>query len=426
MKQFLILLGIIAALSGFSSAQNINGRFSSSLYGFERFDSVGASDTHLRAYELLSLNINKDKFSLRSYLNLETDVTEQQLDDPRLRFYNLYFEARDIFDVATLKLGRQPLFNSPGGGLFDGVHLGLNYNRFKLTGYYGGNVPAYQKFEVTDDWNNDYVFGGKFTANILPEFDLGVGYINKNFKPQEYYAIRLDEELNPVNTLIRMNSNQFRLAFAEASYEMRKMFSADIRYDYDVNLNETSKFEFNGAVNSVENFRFTAYYNYREPLIRYNSIFSVFDYGNTQEIEGGVDYILNQDFTFSGKFGYVTYKDENSQRITVGVLSGLGSLTYRKNLGYSGELDAVSLYTAHTFLEGLLTPSVGLSYSNYKLSLDSEKNNLTSVLAGLNIRPWRPLSFDLQGQFLNNTIYKNDFRFFFKVNYWFNTNLNLM
>ncbi len=426
MKQILIFLGVVIGLSGYASAQNVNGRFSSSLYGFERFDSLNASDTYLRAYELLSLNIGQDKYSLHTYMNFETDIQNQQQDDPRLRFYNLYFEARDLFNVATLKLGRQPLFNSPGGGLFDGANLGLKYNRFRLNAYYGGNVPAYQKLEVTDDWNNDYVFGGKLSADILPEFNMGVGYINKNFKPQEYYAIRLDEELNPVNTLIRMNSNQYSLAYADASYEMKKVFIADVRYDYDVNFNQTSKFEFNGSLTRVENFRFNVYYNYREPLIRYNSIFSVFDYGNTQEIEGGVDYVLNTDLTLSGKFGNVTYKDENSQRITAGLVSRFGSLTYRKNLGYSGELDAVSLYTAYTFLEGFLTPSVGVSYSNYKLSLDSEKNNLTSLLAGVNVRPWRPLSFDVQGQFLNNKIYKNDFRFFFKLNYWFNTNLNLM
>ena len=60
------------------------------------------------------------------------------------------------------------------------------------------------------------------------------------------------------------------------------------------------------------------YYNYRAPQIRYNSIFAVFDFGNTHEIEGGIDYKINKDFTVYGKFGNVDYKDENSQRITLG------------------------------------------------------------------------------------------------------------
>jgi len=53
-------------------------------------------------------------------------------------------------------------------------------------------------------------------------------------------------------------------------------------------------------------------------------------------------------------------------------------------------------------------------------------NELVSLMAGTNIRPWRFLSFDVQGQYLNNKIYRNDWRLFLKVNYWFNTNLNLL
>jgi len=103
-----------------------------------------------------------------------------------------------------------------------------------------------------------------------------------------------------------------------------------------------------------------------------------------------------------------------------------GSFNYRKTLGYAGELDAVSLYSAYSFLEGLITPSVGISYTSYKLSEDSDKNNLAAILGGLNYRPFRFLSFDVQGQYMNNKIYKDDYRFFFKINYWFNTNLKLM
>jgi hypothetical protein len=69
-----------------------------------------------------------------------------------------------------------------------------------------------------------------------------------------------------------------------------------------------------------------------------------------------------------------------------------------------------------------LTPSVGISYTNYQLFTDSETNHLTTLLAGFNYRPMRILSFDIQGQYMDNKIYRNDFRLFFKANYWFNTN----
>ena len=165
------------------------------------------------------------------------------------------------------------------------------------------------------------------------------------------------------------------------------------------------------------------YYNYRAPNLRYNSIFSVFDYGNTNEFEGGIDYKINGKFTLSGLYGVVNYKDDKSQRFTLGIISNFGTISYRKSMGYAGELDALSFYSAYSFLEGKLTPSVGISYTNYKLFEESDKSNLTTILTGINIRPEPKLSFDLQFQYLNSEIYKNDSRFYFRVNYWFNTAL---
>lgn len=408
------------SMSGY--AQNLNGRFSSAIYTFERFDTVNVSKTYLQTYEMLMLNLNKDNYSLRTYLNFEGDPSQDLKDYPRVRFYNLYFEARKILDALTFKLGRQPIINSVAGGLFDGLNVDYKNGDYNFTGYYGGNVPAYQKLDITNDWNHDFLAGGKFVTTALKDFRIGLSYINKNFKPEEYTATRLDADLNPIQVLIRNKSNQYQFASAEVAYDLPKTFTMDTRFDYDLNFMQASKFEFYGTYDQLDKIDFNLYYNFRSPKIRYNSIFAVFDYGNTQEMEVGADYKLNKIFSITGKVANVLYTDENSQRITVGVISNYGSLTYRKNLGYAGEMNAISLYTSYTLFEGLLTPSVGLSYTNYKLSDDAETDNLTTLLAGFNIRPYRTLSFDIQGQYLNNKIYQDDFRLFAKLNYWFNTN----
>lgn len=427
MKIIFTLTAFLILYTSALQAQNINGRFSSSVYTFERFDTADVSNTYIRSFQMLALNINQDNYSLRTSLNFENDLSKEIKDDPRLRFYNLYFEARNLFVVATIKLGRQPIFNSVVGGLFDGVHLDLRRWDVKLTAFYGGNVPAYQKLELIGDWEENNILGGKISTTALQDFQFGVGYVKKNFKPQEYWASRLDADLNPIQVLVRNNSTQFEFITGDVSYYLERIFSADVRYDYDINFEKTSRVEFNGRYEQIEDLGINIYYNYREPRIRYNSIFSVFDYGNTQEIEIGADYRIDKNFTAIGRFGNVSYRDdETSQRITAGLATRWGTVNYRKNLGYAGELDAVSLYSAYSFLEGLLTPSIGIAFTNYKLAKDSEKNNLTTLLAGVNVRPYRFLSFDLQGQYMDNKIYKNDFRLFFKVNYWFNTNLNLM
>ncbi|MFZ1517388.1 MAG: hypothetical protein WAU11_01355 [Ignavibacteriaceae bacterium] len=421
MKKLILLLIIGAAT--FISAQNINGRFSSSLYSFERYDSLNSSSNYLRAYEMLNLNLNYDKFSVRSYLNMETDVTNKMISDPRLRFYNLYLEARDLFDVATIRLGRQPIINSVAGGLYDGASLTLKHSDYKLNAYYGGNVPAYQKFELVENFDQNYIMGGKFTTTVLTNAQIAVGYVSKNFQSQNYLANRLDPDLNLIEVEIENKSNQYQFVTGEVNYSMPGIVDVFTRYDFDLNYEQTSKFEFDARTEAVERLGVNLYYNYRQPKIRYNSIFAVFDYGNTHEIEIGADYKLNNKFTVIGKFGNVQYKDENSQRIGIGLSTIYGNINYRKTFGYAGELDAVSVYSGYTFLDGLVTPSVGLSYTNYKLNPDAEANNITTLLVGANIRPFRMLSFDLQGQYMDNKIYKNDLRLFFKLNYWFNLNI---
>ncbi len=423
MKKIILLFSLTLIAQSFIFPQNINGRLTSSVYSFERFSDQNNSYNYIRAHELINLNFNRENFSLRTYFNFESDLSKDLKTDPRFRVYNFFIEGRDVFDVLNFRLGRQPIIGGVVGGLFDGASAAISYKEIKLSGYYGGNVPAYQKFITTDDWENDFIAGGKISTTALKNFKVALSYTNKNFKPQEFNALRLDEDLNPITVLIRSKSNQYQYASAEVSYEMKNIFSIDTRYDYDMNYEKTSKFEVYGNYEQIKNLRLNAYFNYREPRVRYNSIFSVFDYGNTQEIEAGGDYSFSNNLTLSGKFGYVKYKDENSQRATVGLSTKFGTLSYRKGMGYAGELDAVSAYSAYSFLNGFITPSIGVSYTSYKLSKDAEKNNLMTVLAGCNVRPFRSLSFDLQGQFMNNKIYKNDYRFLFKINYWFNTNL---
>jgi len=421
MKKLLLVLLLGAAT--FISAQNINGRFSSSIYTFQRFNSETSSENYLRAYEMLNLNLNYGKFSVKSYLNLETDVMTKMENDPRLRFYNLYLEGRDLFNVATIKLGRQPIMNSVAGGIYDGASLTLKHKEFKLNAYAGGSVPAYQDFKLIENFEDNLMFGGKFTTTIITNTQVGIGYVNKNVKPGLYKANRLDTYLSPIEIEIQNKSNQYQFVTADVNYTQKELVSIYTRGDFDLNFNQLSKIEFDARTDAVEDWSLNLYYNYRQPKIRYNSIFAVFDYGNTHEIELGADYKASKFITLTGKFANVQYKTENSQRLGIGLNTTYGSLSYRKTFGYAGELDAISLYSAYTMFSGLLTPSVGLSYTSYKLSELSETNHLTTLLAGFNIRPFRVLSFDLQGQYMDNKIYKNDLRVFFKLNYWFNLNL---
>jgi hypothetical protein len=428
MKKLLLILILLIGNLSFVYSQNFNGRLSSSVYTFERYDSADNSTTYARTFQMLTLNLGKQNVWLRSYMNFEGDLLEHasQIDNPRVRLYNLYLDVRDLWGAVFFKLGRQPVFNGLAGGVFDGGTLGFNYQGYKFMVYYGGNVPAYQDFDITDDLSNDYITGGEFTVYALTNWRFAAKYVNKNFQNPSYDAVRLDPNLNPIDVIIANESNKYEYASAEVSYDMPKIFRVDGRYNYDLTFETTSKVELSGRYEQVKNLGLSLYYNYREPRIRYNSIFSVFDYGNTWEIEGGIDYRIMNRYTLIGKFANVSYKDDTSQRLTLGVSSPYGGLTARKGFGYAGELDAISVYGAYGILKGLITPTLGLSFTSYKLSETAPTNEIVSLMAGTNVRPWRTFSFDIQGQYLNNKIYRDDWRLFLKLNYWFNTNFDLL
>ncbi len=418
-----ILFALMVILPAVLFGQNINGRLSSALYTFERFDSQNSSEKYIRTFENIGLNFNLGSFSLITRTNFEANIGNSLDNDPRVRFYNLYLEARKLFDVASIKVGRQSNFNNVAGGLFDGVDLKLEKWNFTISGFYGGNVPAYQKLEMTDDWKNDYILGGKIETGIIQNVRLALSYVDKNFKAVDYTSLRINNNLDPIQILIQQKSNQYKFISGEASYGLENIFNVYTQYDYDLNFNTTSKFEITGRYEQIKNLGVEIYYNYREPIIRYNSIFSVFDFGNTYEVETGLDYKFFDGLSVFGKYANVKYEDASSERFTLGFNTAFGSASYRKNLGYAGELEAVSVYAGYSFFEGYFTPSVGVSFTNYKLSEDSDKNNLTTILAGFNLRPWKNFSVDIQGQYMDNKIYKNDFRLLAKINYWFNTNL---
>ena len=417
---FLLASGFLAT----TYSQSFNGRFSSSIYTFERIDTIGTAHTQARTFQMLTFNFGKDNIWLRSSFNLEYDVANTLIDDPRFRTYNLYVDVENLWKVVSLKLGRQPLYSSIAGGVFDGATLGLNYSGFKLLGYYGANVPPYQAWEVADFSSDNFIVGGEFSVYALMDWRFTAKYINKNFPSQSYQAVRLDPELNPINVLIENQSNQYEYLSGEVSYYKKKLYNINARYNYDLQYNTTSRVELSGRYENIKDLGLTLYYNYQEPMVRYNSIFSVFNFANTWEIEAGADYLIDNKYTVIGKFANVTYQDETSQRVTLGLKSPYGTLIARKNFGYAGEMDAISFYTAFATLEGLFTPSIGFSYTHYKLTPDDNYNEVTSLLGGFNYRPLRMLSFDLQGQYLNNKIYQDDWRLFFKINYWFNVIIN--
>lgn len=378
---------------------------------------------YVRGYQALNLSIGKENLFLRTSLNFENAYSNPLDQDSRLRFYSMYLDVRNLFQIASFKLGRQPVTAKIGGGNFDGISAKLKYFDFTLSGFYGGNVPAYQKLELTSDFASDNVYGIGLSTPEYFNLTFNIDYYAKNSAGKEYTATRLDENFNPITLLIRKNSTNFSFMAGTLNYSLEELLNITTRYEYDLNFEKTSLFEADLSYLVTKDLDVQAYYNIREPRVRYNSIFSVFDYGNTSEVEIGAGYKFLPNYIVSSRFGMTEFKDESSGRFSLGLSTPYGTVNYRNGFGYAGELNSFSVGTSRSFFDGMITPSVALSYVTYKLSADDKEQNLTSVLGGINYRPFNKFSADFQVQYLNNKIYSNDLRFLLKLNHWFNADL---
>ncbi len=59
MKKYLFTLLLITLYIPLNFSQNINGRFSSSLYAFQRFDTTDVSGKYLRSFQMLTLKCKR-------------------------------------------------------------------------------------------------------------------------------------------------------------------------------------------------------------------------------------------------------------------------------------------------------------------------------------------------------------------------------
>lgn len=425
MKLFSIVLSIFFSAT-FVHPQIINGRFSTSLYSFERIENQTASNTYLRSVELLSLNVVQNNFAIKTSAGFEYELAKNIEQNPRVRFYTLFAEYKKLFDVATLKLGRQPLIFSFLGGSFDGASIDLKIEKHKLFLFFGATVPAYNKLELIDKFSDNSSFGAKFSSTLTQHIYTSLYFFNKDFASESYTATRLDDNLMPYTLLIEKDANQFKYLGGEILFSNKNNLSANFKYEHDLNFKKTSKIELFGNSRINENFGVNLYVNYRKPKVRYNSYFSIFKVETTKEIEAGIDYSLNKNFSLLGKYGIVQYSDDNSQRIALSLNSKIISLDLRKTFGYAGELTGAALYSSNTYWDGVITASLGVDYSKYKLSEVSPENTALALYIGVNYRPLRELSFDCIGQYVQNKIYKNDSRILIKANYWFSTNLGIL
>ncbi len=423
----LILAGcLLLSLPGASdaSAQLVTGRFTTSLYTWEKFDTVDVSTTYLRGFQNVQLIVAQGDISLNTYIQ---GAMLSNGDAGLVRAYTLYFRWANIGKMVDLNIGRHGIFAGVGYGTIDGASVKARLFENKLSLFaYGGGSPSGDYAGVRGDVADNLNYGGQILTTAIPNLRLGVSYMNRREKRDSYWTLRArDNSYTPGPYEITFEPEAEELVGGDAAFTYRDLIEVYGRYDYNLAGDQTSRAQLSFRVNVTPRLALTLDDIYRLPRISYNSIFTAFTQSATDELEAGVEYAFLPRLRAFGRIANIQYADVRSNRWTVGVNTGYGVLSYSGSSGYIGQLQSVSVYGNLPLAENTIIPSAGLMLSSYRLSEQDDRYTALSLVFGGTWRPLRAFSMDLQGQWLTNKIYARDLRGMLKLNYWFAERLSL-
>lgn len=429
LKFLLVFIMAFFLFAGIVESQSLNFRFGSHFYTWERYDSLSltgnsSSTTHMRGYQNYLLEFNAGKWSFNTLAQTEEDVIKKVGRGFAYRFYNAYLKGTNLFNnVLDVKLGRQYVSAGAGRGTIDGAYLKLKFGKerqFQLSGFGGFLTPWEYDFQSYPALKDNFSLGGQFMFYGVKDLSVGLSYNLKHRKPVSYLALRADSLFNTKSVLIDVDSPADQLAGIDLNYyDSKRGHNFFAKAYYDINRMKLSRGEFNVKFSVSNQLKFSAGYSFREPQLSYNTVFWVFDVRKNQEIESGIDWFVRSNMSLFMRVSNVFYSDGNSLKFQAGLSHPAFGLSFVKYTGYSGESDGAYAYFNKDVVKNLLALTTSVNYSSYKISEYSvDRLNSLSGLLGLVYRPIPKLSFDLQGQFIKNRIYKFDTRVMFGFNYW--------
>ena len=422
-----IALLLLIALPVSLSAQRLQGRFVTSAYAWDNQGTIDSSVSHLYGYQTLQLSYATEDIQLNTYLQGFNDFAGPLKNDFQFRLYNLFLKWRNIGGIGELNVGRQYISAGAGNGVVDGAlgSVRLWDAKLRLVGFWGILAPMGMKAEIREDAGDNSLFGGQIILSPVPEAQVSVGYAQKKMKSPSYKTTRPDSLFNPFPVEINPSAEEEQTLSGELRVDSPNFLSGYFRYDFDIKTEKTARFHLFARGRIVDDLWATGEYLQREPRIAFNSFFSVFAYSEIRDYELGLEYAVTSDLRVFGKYGAVSYGEEDQWRVTLGGSWKYFSASISHNTGDNGRISALSLNAGYPLWDRMLTPTLAVSYANYKLSQYDDLDNALSIAPGVVYRPLSWLSLDTQVQWLQNSIYKNDLRVMVRASYFFSERLDV-
>ncbi|MBL7093705.1 hypothetical protein ISS22_07000 [candidate division KSB1 bacterium] len=426
MNKFFKFLIIICAIIIFQlitvelPAQNINARFTTSVYTWEQQESKTESATHVRAYQLAQISIGKlglPGLSFHSYFNLSHDFSEKAVDDPRIWLYNCYFNLKTLRNTTDFSVGRQRIYAGVGYGTIDGLQVKYRFkDYFNLKVYAGTLAPLRKSYEMEELNSDNISFGFHLTSAKLKIVRIGISYARFSRTPVRYktagiYTSNFRLE-HPVSSL------QKHLIGLDLKSFITTKLKVQGRLDYNFAMHTIKRGEIGGRYEINKTFEIGLDYIYRMPSIDLNSIFSVFTIHQNEEIAFRTRYRW-KNYNFFVNYALTFFEGENNHRRGLGCSWKSLYFGYNNRNGYGGDSDAITLNYMYPLKEKL-NLTIGTYFASYKIvSSEENRNNLIGSSLGCVYRMNKKLTLQANVQFLKNKLFSQDFRFFFRGSYAF-------
>jgi hypothetical protein len=431
MKTTLLLSLFLISMA--CQAQYLSGRSSTSFYTWQARETTtpsgsstasATSITLARFYETVQADVLGSKFGFNINGQYSRDFGDTK--DDELRISQLTFKARRIADVADISVGRQFVLSGVGSGFLDGgvMKLSLIDGLVGAQAFGGYSLIDTRTFLFKDASADNGFYGGQISATPFTDVNVEFSYMKRSLKRDAFNLTKFDSLFNPTVVVMYYQPVEQEMAGFDLRYDITSGTNVYMRTDYDMNNERVHRVEASGRVGLSSSLAVTADYMYRMPLLQYNSIFSVFNYNETQEAEGGLEYEFSPIARAYARYGYVKYSDDNSGRIRVGGTYDFISASYSSNTGLAGDFSGISIQAAYPTADRKFVPALGFGYATYKISADAASNTVMNANLGLTYRPSAAVAADITAQWIQNPVYNNDVRVFLRFSYLFSKKLS--
>lgn len=413
MQRFCIGLLFFLLLGSPIWGATLSGRLTSSAYSWQAREAGGTDVRHLRLYQVAMLNMGQvggQALSLHTHLQFSGDVLDELNGREHYRVYSAYAKwAQKGWDV---RFGRQRIYGGVGFGTIDGGRASVRATDWlQVTGYAGMLTPL-----VPDDgigtWDEGHLWGGQVMVDVKKTY-VTMSYAERSREPLAYLGAGRYSQV-----LINNDGTQFRRLGVDARHDWDKG-SLYGRVDMDADAWEVQEFEVAGEAQVSDVLSLAAEFEHRKPSLYLNSILSVFEVQDNQEVEVRATYKVNDQAKVLLRGTRSFFDGDSAWHLGGGLIVGRAYFGYARRMGYSGDNDSFTASIQHV-MNDMWTVQANGSVASYRLyDAQVSRDRAWTGSVGARYQAQKTLSLDVEAQVLHNAYYNRDARIFVRGSYWF-------